>query len=259
MKALSSFEFVRGPVVRNVPAEMASLGRLLFDRPAERITAGRTFFAQGGTGDSIFQLVEGVVRHCRMLRDGRRMIAGFALHDELFDLARTDSYLFSAEAVTVCRLRRISAARLEILKVSAPHFHLRIIEELRYRQYRMNVRLLSMLHQSADERVANFLLDVGLRLCAPLRDGSRFDLAIPRGDIADHLGLSVETVCRAITRLRRDGIVALDGPCRVLVRDLAALRRRAAEDGDADEEFGEEFHGTAMGFRSTGSVQEAHP
>ena len=80
-----------------------------------------------------------------------------------------------------------------------------------------------LVHQSADARVADFLRHVARRLLGDLRAGAEFDLAMPRSDIADHLGLTMETVCRSMSRLRKSGCIGMSGPHRIRIRDPLKL------------------------------------
>ncbi|WP_173932853.1 helix-turn-helix domain-containing protein [Chelativorans sp. Marseille-P2723] len=203
---------------------------LLPDLPTERFVAGRAILWEGDPSSDVFYLVGGTLRYCRVLLDGRRMISSFALPGEFFGLSSMGRYLFTIEAVSDCRIQRLSTGRMKVLASRAPHVHGAIVDALRVQYYQMHTRLLSMLHKSAEERVAHFVLDIGQRTTGDLDNGSVFCLSMPRSDIADHLGLTVETVCRALTRLKRDGVLKLDRPNRVIINDLAALCARAAED-----------------------------
>jgi len=189
----------------------------------ERFEPGQTISWEGDESRYIFQLVSGATRHCRMLFDGRRVIVGFGHPGDLFGFTSCDRYMFTTEAITACRVRRITMTR------SAPRTDedANLRERLRLEYVDMQEDLLQLLHKSADERVASFLLTTGRQLRQKLANGDKFVLMMPRGDIADHLGLSVETVCRALSRLRRDDTIALEGYSIVVVRNFERLRNHA--------------------------------
>lgn len=234
MSAFPSLHLVSTPTIRTAPARSHSWQSAFCERPVERFAAARAIAWEGDPCKDVFLLADGAIRHCRTLLDGRRMIAGFGLPGDLFGLSCLDRYLFTTEAIGECRIRRLPCVRLEGLAASAPHVNASIADELRQQHCLLHARLLALLHKDAEERVADFILDIGRRLIAHLGDGSTFRLAMPRGDIADHLGLTVETVCRAFTRLRRDRIVMLKGRSEVTVADIAALYERAAVDPAGD-------------------------
>lgn len=211
-------------------ASTSSPGAVFTHRPAESFAAGRVVCWEGDPSRDAFQLVEGSVRFCRVQIDGHRMIAGFGFAGDVFGLSYMERYIFSAEAITDCRVRRLSYARLTALSDNSSADYAQITEQLRQQLHEMQNQLLLMLHKSADERVAYFIMRVGQRLNRELRNGSEIRLAMPRTDIADHLGLTVETVCRSITRLKRDGVLALNGPARMTIKDIDAMRRRCGDE-----------------------------
>jgi CRP/FNR family transcriptional regulator, anaerobic regulatory protein len=198
-------------------------------RFCERIASGRAITWEGDPCEYLFVVVEGTVRHCRLLLDGQRIIAGFGYPGDLIGFSFRDRYLFTTEAVTDCRVRRISATR-----ANASSLDVDLSEELTREHCRMHARALSMLHKSADQRVADFMLDTGRQIASPLRNGSMYLLTMSRADIADHLGLTVETVCRGISRLRRDGVLEIEHSNLVIIRNLSELQERASQDQDAD-------------------------
>ena len=104
-----------------------------------------------------------------------------------------------------------------------------VLSKLRDEMCAAQDQMLLLLHRSAEERVASFLRAVAKRAADGVGRGARIDLAMSRTDIADYLGLTIETVCRAITKLRADGVISLDGPHRITIEKPRTLRALAGE------------------------------
>ncbi|KGB58532.1 helix-turn-helix domain-containing protein [Sphingopyxis sp. LC363] len=179
---------------------------------------GEIIFSQGDPGDCWFEVISGTVRTCHFHVDGHRQLTGFFYQGDVFgvEYGARDA---AAEAVTNAVLARRPASNGG---PDAP------------RQSRALERALDSANQcifllgrrNANERVAAFLLIAAKRLSAI---GS-VPLPMTRGDIADHLGLTIHTVSRTISGFVRQGLIELDGPqsCRLL--DPGGLRAIAGEE-----------------------------
>jgi CRP/FNR family transcriptional regulator, nitrogen fixation regulation protein len=187
-----------------------------------RFSRDEEIFGQEDDTASIYMVVEGVVRASRVLDDGRRHIVAFYYPGDLFGIEAGDVREFSAEAVTDCRVysvRRTSvAADMDRCGFSARDLWAVMARELRRTQG--HSFLLS--RQSAVERVWSFLKDSAQRQS----QGRHVDLPMSRIDIADHLGLTIETVSRAFTQLRREGAIEYDNARHIALR--AGEETRAA-------------------------------
>ena len=183
-----------------------------FNRDAE-------VYAEGDTADCWFKVVSGVVRVCKFLSDGRRHIAEFYFAGECFGLDTTAERHFSAEAVTGAVVMRYSRSATERLMQEMPalsrEFGQMTLRGLATAQSHM----LLLGRMTASERVATFLLDMAERRSA----GRALDLAMSRTDIADYLGLTIETVCRVLSSFKQAGAISIPQPHRVEFRDRAAL------------------------------------
>ncbi len=183
-----------------------------FDRNEE-------IFIEGDAAKYCYLVVNGCVRTVKLMEDGRRQVGEFLLPGDLFAWDALDSYDFSAEAVTPVKLRRYARAALEDLADRDRDFarRLRAFTAAQLRAARERMMLLA--RKTAAERIASFLLEMAGRGTG---DGSgRIDLPMSRTDMADHLGLTIETVCRGLTELRRHGTIAID-------RSQIAIRNRLA-------------------------------
>ncbi|MFT4120394.1 helix-turn-helix domain-containing protein [Bradyrhizobium sp.] len=189
--------------------------------------AGETVFSEEDTTTSFYNVLEGVMRLYKLLPDGRRQIVGFALPGDFLGMNISGRHNFSADAigaVTVCQFAKASFGRFI---EDRPHL-LRRINELAIRelsQARDHMVLLG--RRSAEEKVATFLLGWRERLLALKRASDRVPLPMSRQDIADYLGLTIETVSRTFTKLERHGAIEIiQGG--ISLRDAALVEALAA-------------------------------
>jgi CRP/FNR family nitrogen fixation transcriptional regulator len=180
-------------------------------------------YAEGDAADCWYKVVSGTVRVCKLLADGRRHIAAFCFSGDCFGLDYMDQHPYSAEAVenaVVMRYRRNATEQLTDHYAALGRFLRDAIgRDLAEAQGR--TVLLGRL--TAPERVAAFLLEMFER-----RDRTKLlDLPMSRNDVADYLGLTVETVCRVLSSFRREGIIAISYPHRIELLDRLALEATA--------------------------------
>ena len=176
--------------------------------------AGAEIYGQGEVARDLYRVEFGTVRLYRLLSDGRRQIMAFYLSGEVFGFEADGTHHFFAEA--------ISATGVVVLRLSSDGELPCSILPLAFRGIvRAQEHLLVLGRQNAEERVAAFLVDMAER-----QGGfDRFDLPMPRMDIADYLGLTIETVSRVFTRLKQKGIIRLPG-----LRSVEILRWQALRD-----------------------------
>ena len=197
-----------------------------------RVVPESTLFGQGEAACYLYQVTKGVLRLCRLMADGRRSITGFAYPGDVIGLAIRDVYAYSAEAVTDCELRRSPNAAVADLIERSPAFARQMFAVVSGELCAAQDQMLLLGRKTAPERVASFLLRLSGRTAADSGEASCVDLPMSRTDIADYLGLTTETVCRVLTKLKQAGIVSLPTPHVVKVLDAKGLRR-IAEENDA--------------------------
>jgi CRP/FNR family nitrogen fixation transcriptional regulator len=191
----------------------------------DRIGARRSFtrdqeiYAEGDPSDSWYKVVSGTVRVSKLLADGRRHIAEFCFGGDCFGLDTASERGFSAEAVgdvVVMRYSRRATERLidENAQLARCLCDM-TLRDLAHAQTHMMV----LGRMTAPERVASFLLELSERREAR----SAVDVPMSRTDIADYLGLTIETVCRVMSAFKRDGTIGIPTPHRIELRDRAAL------------------------------------
>ena len=167
-----------------------------------------------------YRVVSGTVRSCNLLADGRRHIAEFFFPDDFFGFSAEDQYLTSTEAVTEVALARYPCAALEHLSQTDPYLARRLHGIAVKNLADASARMVLLARKTAHERMASFLLDLADRA----NGGCRVDLPMTRHDIADHLGLTYETVCRVISGMKRsDTIKVLAGTHKIELVDYPAL------------------------------------
>jgi len=168
-----------------------------------------TVFAQEEMTTSFYNLLEGVLRPYKLLPDGRRQIVGFALPGDFLGMTTSARHSFSADAigpVAVCQFSQPAFVRFIENK---PHL-LRRINELTVRELSQAQDHMVLLgRRSADEKVAAFLLGWRERLVSLKGASDTVPLPMSRQDIADYLGLTIETVSRTFTKLERHGVIEI--------------------------------------------------
>jgi CRP-like cAMP-binding protein len=181
---------------------------------------GGEIFGEEEAADYLYQVVSGSVRTYKVLNDGRRQIGGFYLPSDIFGLEFGDEHAFSAEAMTDTKVRVIKRRALHDLAERNPSIARELILHTGVELRQMQKRML-LLIMSAQERVASFLLEVAER--APAQPA--IDLAMSRQDIADYLGMTIETVSRTLTALEASAAIELQGSRHIVLRNRNTLNR----------------------------------
>lgn len=178
-------------------------------------------FAQDEDADMIYRVVSGVVRTSRLMSDGRRQVGDFYYPGDIFGLEPGDEHRYSAEALSDCivLVLKQSALRAEADAEALA----RVIWSATARELeRAHEHVMLLGRKSAFEKVASFLSDITRR-----GKGHDGDLPMSRQDIADYLGLTIETVSRTISKLQSAAIIEFEGCRHFRVRNDAALARLA--------------------------------
>lgn len=163
-------------------------------------------FAEGDEAEYFYQVVSGVIRSYKMLSDGRRQIDAFHLPGDIFGLEAGAEHRFYAEAVGEASVVAFKRSSLSSLIHNDPAFRERVMSATLSSLERAQNHMLLLGRKTADEKIASFLLDMAQRIS---RGGASFELPMQRSDIADHLGLTIETVSRILSRFTRSGLIKL--------------------------------------------------
>ena len=213
-----------------------------------RAVPGQVFITEGEPSDSFYSVRTGTARLFRSLPDGRRQITGFASSGHFLGLAVTGplpgTYAFSAEAIGAMWYCRFSRQRLRAVLDDFPALERRLLELACGELAAAQAQMLLLGRKSARERVASFLLALCsgsgaaagpagalhlpqvTHLPQVLQLPQVLHLPMTRTDIADYLGLTIETVCRTLTRLRTEQIIQIPNSSDIVVlrlEDMASL------------------------------------
>ena len=186
--------------------------RLSFSRNAE-------IYAEGDGADCWYKVISGTVRVCKLLADGRRHIAEFCFGGDWFGIDNSGERPYTAEAVDDVIVMRFQRRGAEQLMQHNPVVARQLCDTMLRDLTNAHGRTLLLGRMTASERVATFLLEMFDR-------GDRakaLDLPMSRTDIADYLGLTIETVCRTLSLFKRDDVIAIPNPHRIELLDRDAL------------------------------------
>ncbi len=215
------------PSLKLLPPSVGGLSVLEDLGTPMMVQRDQEIYAQDDKAEYYYQVITGSVRTVRLMADGRRQVSEFLLPGDVFGFDALDTHDFAAEALEETLLRRFPRRRVEAL--AAQHaglsLHLRQLMNEKLRQ--AHERMMVLGRMTASERIASFLLHLADR--SPERPGGQFNLTMSRRDIADYLGLTIETVSRTLTMLKADGTIGMLKKCLIQLRDRAALEAMATE------------------------------
>jgi len=177
-------------------------------------------FGENEPADYVYKVVSGAVRTYKILSDGRRQVGGFYLPGDIFGLQFADEHVFSAEAITDTKVLVLKRSALTSLAGRDAAIGNELFQLTSRELRRMQDRIL-LLVKSAQERVASFLLEMAERVCA----NNIVELPMSRQDIADYLGLTIETVSRTLTGLETAAAIEVPSSRRIVLRNRSALNR----------------------------------
>jgi CRP/FNR family nitrogen fixation transcriptional regulator len=206
-----------------LPSELASLQSI---GTRVRYARGETIFSEGDAATKTYRVLCGAVRLCKHLPDGRRQIVEFVLEGDFFGLMPVTGYAFTAEAVNDAVVVSYPRAQVEGLGEQFASVRRCLFSLLSDQMLGMHAHLVMLGRQTAKERVAAFLHKLVER--ADAGDGDNIDLPMTRQDIADYLGLTIETVCRELTALKKARILSAPDLHSIVIRNTDALERIAS-------------------------------
>jgi len=186
-----------------------------------RFTRGETIFNEGDPADNAYSVVCGAVRLCKHLADGRRQIAQFLLPGDFFSFAEMPEHTFSAEAIGDVVLVCYPQRQIERLSDERPGLRRFFASLLMKRVKDVQNHLVLLGRQTAKEKVASFL--VMLMQKSGVEADERLEVPMNRQDIADFLGLTIETVCRVLSAMKRRKMIDISELHEVVIRDADAL------------------------------------
>jgi CRP/FNR family transcriptional regulator len=194
--------------------ELRRLATQVYPRP------GETIFSEGDLADNAFGLSQGVVRLYKLLPDGRRQILAFALPGDFLGMPLADRHTFSADAIGEVVLCRFVRSDLTKFIRSSPDVMWLMVELATRELHMAQDQLLLLGNASAEEKVTMFLVGWRNRLARLSAISETVPLPMRRQDIADFLGLKLETISRTLAKLEQKSVIRLV-PNGVFLTDLA--------------------------------------
>lgn len=201
-----------------------------------RFDAGQTIAWAGDKMDFVASVVEGVASLTQTMEDGRRQMVGLLLPSDFLGRPNRESVAYDVTAtteVTLCCFRRLP---FQTLVMETPHLSQRLLEMTLDELDAAREWMLLLGRKTAREKIASFLSIIARR-DASLKNVTNatqlsFDLPLTREAMADYLGLTLETVSRQMSALKRDGVIELQGKRHILVPDVEALLDETGDDAD---------------------------
>jgi CRP/FNR family nitrogen fixation transcriptional regulator len=177
-------------------------------------------YGESEPADFLYKVVSGTVRTYKVLTDGRRQVGGFYVPGDIFGLETGAEHTFSAEAITACKVLVIKRSALVAL-AERDHEVARELWTITGSELGRVQDHIMLLIKTAQQRVASFLLEMAARISA----SNAVELPMSRQDIADYLGLTIETVSRTLTALEKAATIELSSSRRIVLRNRPALSR----------------------------------
>jgi CRP/FNR family nitrogen fixation transcriptional regulator len=177
-------------------------------------------YGENEPAEYLYKVISGSVRTYKVLADGRRQIGAFYLPGDIFGLEMGDDHSFSAEAIADSNIMIIKRSTVVALAARDNNVARQLWTLTGQELKRVQDHIL-LLIKTAQERVASFLLEMAARMSCD----KALELPMSRQDIADYLGLTIETVSRTLTHLENTAAIELPSSRQVVLRNRAALGR----------------------------------
>ena len=214
--------------------ELARLEEIKYYRSFE---AGQTVIWSGDHMDFLGSIVTGVATLSHTLEDGRTQMVGLLLPSDFVGRPGRTQAAYDVTAVTditMCCFRR---KPFEKMMETTPHIAQRLLQMTLDELDAAREWMLILGRKTAREKIASLLAIIGRRdaslgLGGPIGDEMVFDLLLTREAMADYLGLTLETVSRQVSALKKDGIIELEGKRRIRVPSYDALLGETGDDSD---------------------------
>lgn len=211
-----------GRAVRPIPAAAPSVLGYSIDLMGATMPFGRNaeIYGENEPAEYVYKVISGTVRTYKVLSDGRRQIGAFYLPGDVFGLEVGEEHTFSAEAITDSKI--LVTKRSAVVSLAARDSEVaRQLWTMTAAELQRAQNQVMLLIKTAQERVATFLLEMAKRSAAT----TEIDLPMSRQDIADYLGLTIETVSRTLTQLENSAAIAVPSSRHIVLRNRAALSR----------------------------------
>lgn len=223
---------IAGGAITGFSAELIQKDRTPQRAATHNIAAHDHLYYEGDTRDCLYVVESGWVKLYRTLIDGQRQIVGFANKGSILGLESDVEHSNGAEAITTVVVRCIPMARVTEICLHDGKLADQLLRQVGRQLGAAQAQLAAVGTQSAEQKLANFLLTI-CDLCDDAQDG-QFDMPMRRGDMAEFLGLRLETVSRKMSDFQRRGWIRMESlyHCRIVRRDIL---ESLGEGGSADD------------------------
>lgn len=199
-----------------------SMSPQMAGRAVRRLAAGTYIFREGDDASHVYEVQSGILRLTRVLENGRRQVIAFALPGDIVGFPNGDLHHTDCDALGPCEVIPHRRDALENGDGN-PETHRRLLKAALREISAMQDHFMMLARKSATEKVASFLMVMADRVGTRQGRSATVELQMKRADIADFLGLTVETVSRTITQLRNCGIISMHSAQSITVRDAERL------------------------------------
>ncbi|GAM98184.1 transcriptional regulator of Crp/Fnr family [alpha proteobacterium U9-1i] len=207
------------PKAAQAPQDSIEFGGVTLRGVRMRFQRNEEIFGQDEAAEYVYRVVSGAVRTMRFSSDGRRQILGFHLPGDIFGLELGDTHTLSAEALASSEIVMVRRSALDKAAADDARATRALLQLISEQLTTAREHALVLGRKGAGERVAAFLLQLADRFVAK----REMDLPMSRADIADYLGLTIETVSRAFSEFERNAAIALPSSRHVVMRNPSAL------------------------------------
>jgi CRP/FNR family transcriptional regulator len=197
------------------PLDAASLDDVLAETEQLSLGARDMLFNEGDRAGHVFTLVQGTAKLTRLLPDGREQVLGFRFAGDVLGYTGADTYPFAAQLLTPAQVCRLERRKLDGLLRRYPALERRLLDLCVQELAATQEQLVTVGRRTAEARVAAFVLSLAEAGRRRNHVGAVLDMPMTRSDIADFLGLTLETVSRTLTAFRRRGWIREPGHGRI--------------------------------------------
>lgn len=178
-------------------------------------------------GEQFVFLASGATKLVAHASESRDQIVAFHFAGDVFSVPEYDNYSYSVSALRNCELLTFAAKEFLDLASSEPHILRHMLDYTITSLRRCQLKAIALGRKTASERIAEFLLSMAKRIGAPSGKAIALDLPMSRRDIAESLGLTIETVSRHLTKLRTAHAISIEGRSGIKLQDISCLEARA--------------------------------
>ena len=203
------------------------------DQHVRKVRAHDSLFREGDDARFVYEVLEGTLSNYRLLADGRRQVISFSYPGDLIGLSGDCTHKFNCDSTRGATVRCMPKCSLLAAARQRPELGHKLFQVASSELASMQDCFVLLGRKSAIEKIASFLLGLAHRYGQDTAGIVTFDLPMTRADIADFLGMTIETVSRNFTKLRGLGVIDLPQPSMVVIRDMLQLVELSEENGSA--------------------------